>query len=273
MIFLLSPAKALDETSELPTSILEAATPARFTDQAAKLIRLLKRFAPAELSALMGISDKLAELNTARYARWRSAHTAANSRPAALMFNGDVYAGLQAPSLTAGDWAWAQSHVAILSGLYGVLRPLDSIQPHRLEMGTALAHAKGRNLYSFWGAQVAQCLNEQLAQQPAQAQWVVNLASQEYVKVVDRQVLQAPVLDCVFEDWKNDRYKVIGLFAKRARGLMARFAIESRVTQPEMLQKFTLEGYGFDAAASAPLRWVFRRRVPGVNVPLAASGF
>jgi uncharacterized protein len=265
MIFLLSPAKALNETSELPAHALKTATSARWIDQAAVLIKQLKRLAPDDLSALMGISENLAELNAARYANWHPAHTEANSRPAALMFNGDVYAGLQASSLTEKDWAWAQSHVAILSGLYGVLRPLDSIQPHRLEMGTALVNKRGRNLYSFWGTTVTAYLNEQLARHPEKDRLIINLASQEYIKVVDRKVLQAPVLDCVFEDWKNDRYKVIGLFAKRARGLLARFAIERRVTQPQTMQKFTAEGYGFDSLASEPLRWVFRRRQPDIN--------
>jgi uncharacterized protein len=298
MILLLSPAKALDETSALPAHALNAATAAHFVDQAAILIQALKRLKAAQVGELMDLSDKLAELNTTRYAHWQKAHTADNSRPAALMFNGDVYAGLQAGTLTADDWAWAQSHVAILSGLYGVLRPLDLIQPHRLEMGTALMNKRGRNLYSFWGARVAEHLNAQLAHlaeknrlikdlrntSPARriddtvhtyeeeitttkdafcvSPTIVNLASQEYFKVIDRQILQAPVLDCVFEDWKTDRYKVIGLFAKRARGLLARFAIEQRVHEPQMLQKFTLEGYGFDANASEPLRWVFRRRQP-----------
>jgi uncharacterized protein len=262
MIFLLSPAKALDETSELPAHVLNAATPALLVDQAAILIQQLKRLKAEQVAELMDLSDKLAELNAARFAHWQKVHTTENSRPAALMFNGDVYAGLQAGSLASDDWVWAQSHVAILSGLYGVLRPLDLIQPHRLEMGTALVNKRGRNLYSFWGARVAEHLNAQLAHQPEKNRLIVNLASQEYFKAVDRQVLQAPVLDCVFEDWKNDRYKVIGLFAKRARGLLARFAIEQRAREPKMLQKFTFEGYSFDANASEPLRWVFRRRQP-----------
>ncbi len=173
-------------------------------------------------------------------------------------FNGDVYEGLVASSLSEDDIAWAQAHVAILSGLHGVLRPLDKLQPYRLEMGTALATRRGRTLYEFWGDTIARHLDARLASDTTPV--VVNLASQEYFRSVDRAALKARVVDCVFEDWKVDRYKVIGFFAKRARGLMARYAIRHRIATPKRLQRFDLEGYSFAPSASEPDRLVFRRR-------------
>ncbi|MEY4652091.1 MAG: hypothetical protein RI884_672, partial [Pseudomonadota bacterium] len=200
-------------------------------------------------------------LNVARYEAWSSRFTASNSRQALLAFDGDVYDGLSARTLKPADLEWAQSHVAILSGLYGVLRPLDWMQPYRLEMGTALKVGQAANLYQFWGSRIAQCLNEQLAADKTPV--VVNLASQEYFKAVDIQALQARVIECVFEDWKDGRYKIISFFAKKARGLMARYAITQRVATPKKLEGFNLEGYAFDAAASAPDRLVFRRKMAG----------
>ena len=195
----------------------------------------------------------------ARYQAWSPKFTAKNSRQAVLAFNGDVYEGLDAKSLSADDLAWAQNHLCILSGLYGVLRPLDYMQPYRLEMGTALPNAHGQNLYKFWGAQIAQYLNFQLQQQPQPV--IVNLASQEYFKAVDRKALQVRVVECVFEDFKGGKYKIISFNAKRARGLMARYAVTQRVSKVEQLKKFNLEGYAFEASASEAERWVFRRKV------------
>jgi uncharacterized protein len=175
-----------------------------------------------------------------------------------LAFNGDVYGGLDAASLRPADLAWAQGHIAILSGLYGVLRPLDRLQPYRLEMGTRLATARGRNLYAYWGDTLAQHLNERAAGDASPV--IVNLASAEYFKAVDRAALRPRVIDCAFEEWKDGRYQVIGFFAKRARGLMARHAVRRRVATPAGLKKFDAEGYRFDVAASQPDRLVFRRR-------------
>jgi cytoplasmic iron level regulating protein YaaA (DUF328/UPF0246 family) len=174
-----------------------------------------------------------------------------------------VYEGLDAKTLSADDLAWAQNHLCILSGLYGVLRPLDYMQPYRLEMGTALPNAHGQNLYKFWGAQIAEYLNAQLQKQTQQAPQavIVNLASQEYFKAVDRKALQARVVECVFEDFKGGKYKIISFNAKRARGLMARYAVTQRVSKVEQLKKFNLEGYAFEASASEADRWVFRRKV------------
>jgi cytoplasmic iron level regulating protein YaaA (DUF328/UPF0246 family) len=209
----------------------------------------------------MDLSDNLAALNVARYEAWRPKFTAKNSKQAVLAFNGDVYDGLEAKSLKPKDLEWAQDHVCILSGLYGVLRPLDWMQPYRLEMGTALNNLRGKNLYQFWGASIAQHLNSQLAKDKTPV--VINLASQEYFKAVDQKVLKARVIECVFEEYKGGKYKVISFFAKRARGLLARYAIQKHIQNPEKLKEFNLEGYAYAAAESDVNRWVFRRREKG----------
>lgn len=255
MLFLLSPAKSLDY--DTPLAPLPHSAPL-FAKQAAALIQELRQQSPQQIAALMHLSDALAMLNVARYAAWSPKSSAKNARQAVLAFNGDVYEGLAARSLPEADLAWAQEHLAILSGLYGVLRPLDLLQPYRLEMGTRLTTDAGTNLYQFWGTQIADTLNQRL--QADATPVVVNLASQEYFKSVDRKVLKARVIDCVFEDWKNGQYKIISFHAKRARGLMARYAITQRVTLPRQLEAFNAEGYAFDAATSAPERLVFRRK-------------
>jgi uncharacterized protein len=256
MLFLLSPAKSLDydtPAGELPHSLPE------FSARAAELIGELKKKTPAQVAQLMSLSDSLASLNVARYQAWSRRFTSKNSRQAILAFNGDVYDGLAARTLEPDDLDWAQEHLCILSGLYGVLRPLDWMQPYRLEMGTRVAIGDSSNLYEFWGAQIAQYLNRRLAEDKTPV--VVNLASQEYFKAVDRQVLKARIVECVFEDWKSGQYKIISFFAKKARGLMARYAITRRVSTPRKLESFNLDGYGFDAGASQPDRLVFRRRM------------
>jgi cytoplasmic iron level regulating protein YaaA (DUF328/UPF0246 family) len=178
-----------------------------------------------------------------------------------LAFNGDVYEGLDAKTLAATDLNWLQNHLCILSGLYGVLRPLDYMQPYRLEMGTALANAQGNNLYKFWGPQLSNYLNERLQKDVSPV--VVNLASQEYFKAVDLKALKARVIECVFEEYKDGKYKIISFYAKRARGLMARFAATQQLTTPRQLEGFNLEGYAFDAKVSQPERLVFRRSQVG----------
>lgn len=256
MLFLLSPAKTLDY--ETPSAVERPTTP-KYVARAAELIEVLRPRTPAQIATLMNLSDPLAALNVARYAAWRPRFTAKNSKPAVLAFNGDVYEGLDAATLTEADLAWAQDHVAILSGLYGVLRPLDRMQPYRLEMSTALDNPRGKDLYAFWGDTISKHLNTRLAGDPTPV--VVNLASQEYFKAVQRKALKARVVECVFEDWKNGQYKVISFFAKRARGLMARFAVQHRLVLPGDLKAFDVDGYAFDATASEPDRLVFRRRV------------
>lgn len=259
MLFLLSPAKSLDYDSPLPPD-LPAATAPLFEGArgpAAELIGLLREQSPQQVASLMHLSDKLASLNVARYAAWQSKGNARNARPAALAFDGDVYGGLDARSLTPAQLDWAQAHLVILSGLYGVLRPLDRLQPYRLEMGTPLANRHGKDLYAFWGRRIAEHLNERAAADATPV--VVNLASQEYFRAVDRQALKARVVECVFEEWKNGQYKIISFYAKRARGLMARWAVQQRAATPRRLEAFDSEGYAFAAEASSPDRLVFRR--------------
>lgn len=256
MLFLLSPAKSLDFSPPPPGL---AHTSPVFARDAAELIGVLRQKSPQQIASLMQLSDALATLNVARYESWRPRATAHNAKQAALAFNGDVYGGLDAASLGADDLAWAQQHLCILSGLYGVLRPLDRIQPHRLEMGTRLATDRGDNLYRFWGTRIAEHLNRRLAADRTPV--LVNLASQEYFKSVDRSVLKGRVIECVFEEGQGGRYKVVSFFAKRARGLMARFATQHRISTPRQLEGFDLEGYANAPAASAPDRLVFRRSV------------
>ena len=258
MLYLLSPAKSLDYDSTVPATTLRRATDPLFVDRAAELIELLRRQSPAQVARLMDLSDPLALLNVGRYAAWQPQATAENSKPALLAFDGDVYAGLQARTLKAADLDWAQQHLVILSGLYGVLRPMDRLQPYRLEMGTALRTRRGKDLYAFWGDTVAAHLNERLVGRARPV--VVNLASVEYARAALRAALQARVIDCVFEDWKDGHYKIISFFAKRARGLMARWAIDHRVRSPARLKDFAEAGYAFDAAASQPDRQGFSRR-------------
>jgi uncharacterized protein len=254
MRFLLSPAKSLDYESPLPP--VTASAPL-FVAQSTELIATLKKKTPQQIAALMDLSQALSQLNVDRYQAWSPDFTAGNARPAVLAVNGDVYEGLDAKSLQSKELQWAQEHLLILSGLYGVLRPLDAMQPYRLEMGTALKHGKANNLYQFWGKQIAEHLNAQMANEKDPV--IVNLASQEYFKAVDRQVLQARVIDCVFQDHKNGQYKIISFFAKRARGLMARYAIQKQVKTPKALQGFNLEGYAYEPSVSSDDTLVFRR--------------
>jgi len=257
MLLLLSPAKALDYETPLPPGLTH--TLPAFMADSARLIEVLRQYSPQQIARLMSLSDQLAALNSARYAAWSPHVSETNARQAIMAFNGDVYEGLEARTLSAADLAWAQQHVAILSGLYGVLRPLDWMQPYRLEMGTRLFVGDAANLYQFWGPRIAQHLNHMLAGDVDVQPTVINLASQEYFKSVDRKVLQARVVECVFQDWNNGQYKIISFYAKRARGLMARWVIERRATSPEQLAGFNMQGYAFAPEASTPERLIFRR--------------
>jgi uncharacterized protein len=258
MLYLLSPAKSLDYTTLTPPEVLRLATDPLFIARSAELIGLMRKRSARQVAKLMDLSVALAALNVERYTAWSPSFTPANSKPAVLAFDGDVYGGLRAPSLGLEDLRWAQRHVAILSGLHGVLRPLDRLQPYRLEMDTRLKNTHGADLYAYWGDSLAEHLNERAAADASPV--IVNLASNEYFRAIDRRGVLAPrVVDCVFEDWKGGGYKIISFFAKRARGLMARHAIERRIATPEGLQSFTAEGYRFDAAMSSRDRFVFRR--------------
>lgn len=250
MLLLLSPAKKLDYDTPVRTTLQSQPL---FVEQAAALIEVLREKSPDEVAALMKLSAALAELNVERYAEWQPEFDTTNARQAILAFNGDVYEGLRASELSDKALEWAQEHVVMLSGLYGALRPLDLMRPYRLEMGTRLKTPKGSNLYEFWGTRIAEYLNER------GDEVVVNLASDEYFKAVDRKVLKAKVVQCVFQEQKGDAWKIISFYAKRARGLMARYVIDERIDDPAGLKGFAAEGYAFAADASTEDRLVFRR--------------
>ncbi|THU00638.1 peroxide stress protein YaaA [Lampropedia puyangensis] len=256
MLFLLSPAKSLDYETPIDPSL--ASTEPAFIEQAHVLMQALKQQTPSQLAALMGISDKLATLNVERNHAWSPRFTPDNSRQAVMAFNGDVYEGLQAGTLDDVALDWAQHHLVILSGLYGALRPLDLLQPYRLEMGTRFPVGKAENLYQYWREPLSAYLLQRLQAQAAPV--IVNLASNEYFKAVDTKRLKARVIECVFQDEKAGQYKIISFLAKRARGLMARFAIEQRIEHPDALLGFSSEGYRFDEQASTADQLVFKRK-------------
>lgn len=253
MLYLLSPAKTLDYQTPVPPEVAALATDPLFTERAAQLVGVLKKKSAKQVAALMDLSPALAELNVKRYADWQPEATDANSKPAILAFDGDVYDGLHARSLSAEALQWAQDRLVLLSGLYGVLRPMDRLQPYRLEMGTSLKLRRAHNLYQYWGDTIADHLNAR------GDEVIVNLASVEYASAALRPALKARVVECAFEDWKDDRYKIISFFAKKARGMMARWAIDRRVDAPDALDGFDDGGYEFDREASTPERKVFRR--------------
>lgn len=254
MLLVISPAKTLD--FERPHARVKATQP-DFLDRSAELVDTLRKRSPPDLGALMKISPTLAELNAERFRAWHTPFTPDNARPALHAFRGDVYQGLDADSLAPADVRYAQQHLRILSGLYGLLRPLDLIQPYRLEMGTRLAVAGHRNLHAFWGTTVTDALNQLLAEQRRPV--LVNLASEEYFGAVQTERLNARVVTPTFREFRNGRYQFISMLGKRARGLMARFAITERVRTPEGLQAFAADGYRFDPAQSGPDDWVFTR--------------
>lgn len=254
MLLLVSPAKDLDfQPLAKPVNVTQPAMLA----QSRQLADICKGLTPADLSSLMHISDKLAGLNAARFAQWQLPFTEQNAKAALFAFNGDVYQGLDAGSLTDDNIAYAQQHLRILSGLYGVLRPLDLMQPYRLEMGTKLANPHGKDLYAFWQNSITEQLNQQLSE--LQTDIVVNLASQEYFKAVKPKLLQGRLISPVFKDFKNGQYKIISFFAKKARGLMARYIIEQRLSTAEQIKGFDLAGYQYSAEQSSADEPVFLR--------------
>ncbi|MBC3767815.1 peroxide stress protein YaaA [Neptunicella marina] len=255
MLVVVSPAKNLDY--DTPASTSEYTQP-RFLEQSQQLIDVCRELSPQQISSLMSISDKLAALNAARFASWSLPFTADNAKQAILAFNGDVYAGLEATNFSEEDFAQAQNQLRILSGLYGLLRPLDLMQPYRLEMGKKLNTAKGKNLYEFWDSQITDMLNQDLAEQGSDV--LINLASNEYFKSVKKAKLNANIITPVFKDQKNGQYKVISFFAKKARGMMARFIIQNRLDNVEQLQDFDLGGYQFAPAESNNSELVFKRK-------------
>jgi len=254
MLILLSPAKTLD--METPARVSNLSQPG-FMDDSAKLVTSLKRYRKRKLGELMNISESLAETNVERFESWQPPFDADNAKPAIQAFRGDVYIGLDADTLKKRDLEFAQNHLRILSGLYGVLRPLDLMQAYRLEMGTALKTRRGKNLYEFWGDRITNSLNDELNEMKKPA--VVNLASNEYFKSVKPAKLQAPLLSPVFKDEKNGDYKIISFFAKKARGSMARFLIQSRSKEVEAVKDYAELGYRYSAKLSSEGQPVFLR--------------
>lgn len=254
MLIVLSPSKTLDPDAPVDA---DACTQPTHLPESRRLVRRLRELSAQDLAGLMRISAKLAELNFERYRQWRTPFTPGNARPAALTFKGDVYAGLGADDFSADDLDYAQDHLRILSGLYGLLRPLDLIQPYRLEMGTRLANPRGANLYEFWGGRISADLRRTLAGQERPT--LVNLASQEYYRAVRPRELDAPVVTPVFKERRNGGCRVIGLFAKKARGMMARYAVKRRLERAEQLLDFAEGGYRHAPELSSAAEWVFVR--------------
>ena len=250
MLLVISPAKNLDFETPAAT---QAASQPRYLAQSEVLIEKLQAFSIQDIASLMKLSDKLAGLNLSRFQSWSPPFNADNAKQAVLAFNGDVYMGLDASTLDEAGFDFAQKHLRILSGLYGVLKPLDYIQPYRLEMGTKLVNNKGKNLYEFWGSKVSEVLNDD------EDELIVNLASNEYFKSIDKKTLKATILNIAFKEKKSDTYKIIGIFAKRARGLMVNYIIRNRLNEPEALKSFADEGYQFSSKFSDDSTWVFTR--------------
>ncbi|MDY0933543.1 peroxide stress protein YaaA [Pseudomonas viridiflava] len=257
MLMVISPAKTLDFETP-PTT--ERFTQPQYLDHSQELISQLRELAPAQIAELMHLSDKLAGLNAARFGSWTPAFTPENAKQALLAFKGDVYTGLQAETLDEDQLDYAQKHLRMLSGLYGLLRPLDLMQPYRLEMGTRLVNARGKDLYAFWGTRISEWLNEALADQGDDL--LLNLASTEYFSAVKRSALNARIIDTEFKDLKNGQYKIISFYAKKARGMMSRFVIEERIDSPEALRAFDVQGYRYNAELSTPSKLVFLRDSP-----------
>ena len=254
MLMVISPAKTLDY--ETPPSTSRFTQP-QYLDHSQELITQLRELTPAQIGELMHLSDKLSGLNAARFGSWTPAFTPENAKQALLAFKGDVYTGLQADTLSDAQLSYAQDHLRMLSGLYGLLRPLDLMQPYRLEMGTKLANARGKDLYAFWGTRISEWLNEALAEQGDDL--LLNLASTEYFSAVKRSALKAQIIDTEFKDLKNGQYKIISFYAKKARGMMSRFVISERISKPKDLMQFDAHGYRYSKELSSPDKLIFLR--------------
>ena len=254
MLALISPAKTLDYESTLPT---DHYTLPRLLDQSQQLIDVASQLSATEIAQLMSVSEKIAQLNVARFHDWQADFNFSNARQAIFAFKGDVYTGLDAYALADQEIEFAQQHLRMLSGLYGLLRPLDLMMPYRLEMGTKLANPVGANLYAFWGDTITNLINADLAETKSEV--LVNIASDEYYKSVNEKKINAEIIKPVFLDQKNGKYKVISFYAKKARGLMARYIIENKLEHAEDLKSFNTDGYYFDAESSLKGELVFKR--------------
>ena len=254
MLMLISPAKSLDFESPANTKI---STSPDFLEHSQQLIDLLRALSPADISTLMSVSDKLGELNYERFLNWHTPFDFNNAKQAVLAFTGDVYTGMDANNFNSQDFKFAQQHLRILSGLYGLLRPLDLIQPYRLEMGTKFENPRGKNLYAFWGEQITNAVNAQLKKTNSKV--LVNLASNEYFKSVNSKAINADIITPIFKDWKGDKYKIISFYAKKARGLMSAYIIKNRLTEAADIKNFDSQGYAYNNAMSTAREWVFTR--------------
>ena len=254
MLTIISPAKKLDYSQP---SEAQTFTQPLLLEHSEQLLKDLRLLSPEDICSLMGLSDKLGALNYERFQEWQTPFSPDNAKQAILAFKGDVYQGLDADNMSADELSWAQDNLRILSGLYGLLRPLDLMQPYRLEMGTKFANQRGANLYQFWGDIITDQLNKLF---PTSAKSVlVNLASNEYFKSVQPKNINAEIITPVFMDLKGDKYKIISFFAKRARGLMSAFIIKNKITDAEQLKTFNVDGYSFNSAMSEGNKWVFCR--------------
>jgi uncharacterized protein len=254
MLALISPAKTLDYESNLPT---DSFTIPRLLDHSQQLIDVSRKLSALEIANLMSVSEKIAHLNVERFRDWQADFDFSNARQAIFAFKGDVYTGLDAYALSDDNISYAQQHLRMLSGLYGLLRPLDLMMPYRLEMGTKLKNERGTNLYQFWDQTITDLINKDLAEQ--QSELLVNLASDEYYKAVKESKIKAEIIKPIFLDQKNGKYKVISFYAKKARGLMARYMIENKISRIEDLKAFNTDGYYFDADSSLKGELVFKR--------------
>ena len=257
MLTVISPAKTLDYESPVK---IRRHTEAEFLDQSERLIGLMRDYSPADIQSLMGVSESLAELNHERYMNWGRPFDTGNARQAVLAFKGDVYTGLDAATLSAAELGFAQKHLRILSGLYGLLRPLDLMQPYRLEMGLKFSNSGGDDLYQFWGNRINGGLNTALKKSGSKV--LVNLASNEYFKSVKASELDADIVTPVFKDLKGDKYKIISFYAKKARGQMARYIIDKGINEPDALKKFRVAGYRYNKGESTARELVFTRDKP-----------
>ncbi|MFV1982442.1 MAG: peroxide stress protein YaaA [Thiohalomonadales bacterium] len=256
MLLVVSPAKKLDYESHDKTSIH---TIPDYLKDSSQLIKRLRDFSTLDISELMDVSTKIATLNFDRYAKWTPNFTLKNSKQSILAFKGDVYTGMDALSFNNADFKFAQKHLRILSGLYGLLRPLDLMKAYRLEMGSKLSTTRGKNLYEFWDTTITDGLNEQLKK--IKSDVLINLASNEYFKSVKKPHLNANIITPMFKDYKNGDYKMIGIYAKKARGLLSRYIIKNKISNPEDIKNFTLEGYKFNKKLSKDYNWVFTRKL------------
>jgi len=260
MLIVVSPAKTLDYTT--PPKTRKFTLP-DYLDDSAELIHRMREFSSLDISELMKVSTKIADLNFDRFEAWNKKFTEKNAKQAVLAFKGDVYTGLDAESFTAKDFSFAQKHFRMLSGLYGLLRPLDLMQAYRLEMGTKLSTDRGKNLYEFWGDEVTEGLNFQLKK--INSKYLINLASNEYFKVVKPKVLKGEIITPAFKELKNGDYKMIGVYAKKARGLLSRYIIQNQLSDIEDIKSFDVEGYKFNKKVSKGNNWVFTRKIPNTK--------